>query len=178
MELATIKSTEVLKGWRLPKFLRKGLFDVQTAWQAAPANTDSVPREGTIAVYSQTSTQGKPVIVGYINLNQIAGAGEHRTFSEDANGAVKFYIWQKANGTCEIGGSDDFMVRYSNMSLAFQELQDSVNDLKQLIASWVVAPGDGGAALKAVLGSWVGDALVEDITKAKIAEIKTKAFTP
>lgn len=176
--LARIISTDIVRGWRWPKFSIKSLADVNTAWQAAPVGTDAVPRKNTVAVYSETLTQGKPVILGYINLNQLAGEGEHRTFSEDAAGNVKFYIWQKADGTCEIGGTGDFMVRYNEMAAAFQEVQDDVNNLKQLISTWVVVSGDGGGALKTILGSWAGAPLVEDITKAKIAEVKTIPFTP
>lgn len=178
MELVKTISSDIVSGWRWLKFFRKGPQDVQTAWVASPPGTDAAPIKDMVAVYGGTSAQGKPVIIGYVNVNQLAGSGDHRTFSQDSNGAVKFYIWQKADGTCEIGGADDFMVRYTKMAESFQELQDSVNDLKTIIGTWVVAPGDGGSALKAVLAAWLGTPLVKDITQSKITEIKTIGFTP
>jgi hypothetical protein len=147
--------------------------DTKTGLEAAPYGTDSNPIAGMVAVYSPTAIKGKQVIIGYINKNQLAAAGEHRTYSTDSDGELKFYIWQKADGTCEIGGNTDFMVRFSKLKEAFDELQDDVTTLKQAFSSWVVVPSDGGAALKAASATWAGTAFTKSIDPAKIAEVKT-----
>lgn len=157
---------------RILKFLRLGKSDVQTSMEAGPYGMDSNPVKDMIAVYAPTGEKGKTVIIGYLNKNQLAEVGEMRTYSTDSNGALKFYIWQKNDGTCEIGGDDDNMVRYSKLEEAFNELKTDFNNLVTVYNSHThtgvtAGPGSTGTTPAA------GQSSSADITPAKIDEIKT-----
>ncbi|KKN55741.1 hypothetical protein LCGC14_0579510 [marine sediment metagenome] len=174
MNLVKIISTEIDDlTQRVSKFLRFGLNDVQTAIQTAPYGMDSNPIKGMIAVYGATSEKGKPVIIGYINKNQLADIGEARIFSTDENGVLKTFIWLKNDGIIEIGGDVDNMVRFSELKTAFNEMQSDVNTLKTAISGWTPIPNDGGAALKVALATWFAATLVENIDDSRIDQIKT-----
>jgi hypothetical protein len=156
---------------RFVKFLRLGKYDVQNSVEAAPYGTDSNPIKGMVAVYSKTSADGKAVIIGYLNKDQLADVGEHRTYSTDSDGALQFYIWQKNDGTCEIGGDDDNMVRYSKLEEAFNELKGDFNNLVTLFNSHLHTNGNMGANTGTPTAS--GQSSNADISPAKIDEIKT-----
>lgn len=174
MNLSKVISTELgALGKRLVKVLRYGKSDVQTPTQAAPYGIDSNPVKDMIAVYCATGVKGKPVVLGYLNKDQLAGVGEIRFKSTDEDGAEQMYLWLKNDGTMEVGGDADFMVRYSALETAYNELQDDVNTLKQVFSAWAVVPSDGGAALKTAAATWYGTPLTSDISDAKIEEIKT-----
>lgn len=53
-------------------------------------------------------------------------------------------------------------------------VEKDLNDLKQVFTSWVVAPQDGGAALKSAAGTWFGNTITEtqyaDIANEKITQ--------
>jgi hypothetical protein len=174
MQLTRVISTQLDDlSRRLIKVLRFGRSDVQTPFQALPHGIDSNPVKDWLAVYSETTEKGKPVIIGYINPDQLAEVGGTRIYSTDGNGAVQFAIYLRADGTCEVGGDTDNMVRFVPVANSVNELKDSVNELKNLFTSWTPVPNDGGAALKSVVTSWASSPLVEDITGAKIDEVKT-----
>jgi len=174
MNIVKVISTELTDlSQRLVKFLRLGKSDVRTAIEVGPFGVDSNAPKDTVAAYSDTAVKGQSVIVGYVNTRQEAGVGEYRTYAVDSSGDVAFYTWIKANGTMEIGGDTDNMVRYVPVADSVNELKNSVNDLKNVFTSWTPVPNDGGAALKAAVTSWASTPLIEDITAAKINEIKT-----
>lgn len=159
---------------RVIKFLRYGANDVQTANEAPPFGIDSNPLKDWIAVYAQTDDKGSPVIIGYLNPNQLAGPGETRLFSLDPDtGDTKFYAWLRADGTMSLGGEADNLVRFSKLKEAFDELQNDMKSLKDAFNNWIVSPSDGGAALKVASATWAGTPLETTIDPAKIAEIKT-----
>ncbi len=128
MNSVKIISTEINDlAQRVAKFLRFGLKDVQTATQTAPYGMDSNPIKDMIAIYGATSDKGKPVIIGYINKNQLADIGELRIFSTDAAGALKTFIWLQNDGIMEVGGSVDNMVRFSDLETGFNQLKSDFN---------------------------------------------------
>lgn len=161
-------------GRRVVKFFRLGKT-VETALQAMPYGVDAQPIEDCIAVYSQTGIKGKSVIIGYINKNAIAGVGEHRLFSTDADGVVKFYLHLKNDGTCEIGGSADNMVRFSELETAFNQLKSDYGDLVNAFNAHMHATAAPGAPSPPTPVPNVIPALpsTADISGAKIDEIKT-----
>jgi hypothetical protein len=149
---------------RIVKFLGLGRGDVQTSYEANPYGVDANPIKDMVAVYMPTSDKGKTVIVGYINKSQIAEPGEYRTFSTDTNGVVQFYIHQKNNGTCEIGGSVDNLVRYTPLNTALSSQNTAINAEFAKIATAInsLAPG-----------AYVVAPVSVNISGAKIDEIKT-----
>lgn len=99
----------------------------ETGLEATPFGTDANPIAGMVAIFAETSSKGDQVVIGYINKSQLAGPGEHRIYSTDSNGNVKFSIWLKADGTCEIGGSSKHMTRFEELETAFNELKTAFN---------------------------------------------------
>lgn len=168
-----IISSKVSQGKRLVKFLRYGKSDTQETKEIAPFGVDSHAPKGTAGLYLETTQRGKPVVVGYINKNQVAGSGELRMYSVDSNGDVVSYIHFKSDGTIEFDGTTDNLSRHSQIAASVNEIKDDINDLKTLISGWVPVATDGGAALKTALATYIATPLVENINDAKIDEIKT-----
>lgn len=127
MDLVKVISAEVKDLKRKIKFLRSGKSDVQTAPEAMPFGYDSHPVKDWIAVYSKTSQNGKTVVIGYINKQQLAGVGETRLFSTDADGVLKTYLHLKNDGTAEFNGSDDYMVRFNALKTGFDTFVTEFN---------------------------------------------------
>jgi hypothetical protein len=157
---------------RILKFYRLGK-DVQTAHEVAPYGFDSNPIKGMTAIHMETGNNGDTVVVGYVNLNQLAGSGESRMYSTDANGVLKTSIWLKNDGIMEIGGDVDFMVRYSKLAEAFNELKDDHNKLVDAFNMHVHA-GNNIIATVSVDPKIPADQSNADIEPAKIVDIKTK----
>jgi len=149
---------------RVVKYLRYGKFDVQTSVQVAPFGIDSNPLKDMIAIYSQSMVKGETVVIGYVNKNQLAGIGETRLFSEDSDGVLATYLHLKNNGIIEIGGNTDFMVRYSALETAFNELQDKFNTF----ANAYIAGSPTVTGMPVAVSPSNAD-----ISGAKIDEIKT-----
>ena len=158
---------------RLIKSLGWGNDDVQETQTATAFGDDSHPVAKMVAIYAETTDIGNPVIIGYINKNQIADVGEKRIFSTDAEGNPVFAIHLKNDGTAEIGGNTDNLVRYEQTAASINEIKDDINNLKNLLSTWVPVPNDGGAALKAILSGYFPTPIIENISGAKIDEIKT-----
>jgi len=60
------------------------------------------------------------------------------------------------------------LIIISNLVDQINVLEQSINDLKQILASWVPVAQDGGAALKTASTAWAG----ESLTKTKISDIE------
>lgn len=156
MILSRVKSTFIEATKRIVKALVYGKDDIKTGYEVSPYGTDSNPIAGMVAVYAETSEKGSQVIVGYINKNQLAGAGEHRIYATNTDGQLAFYIWLKANGTCEIGGSAHHMTQFEALKTGFDQLRSDFN--AHVHASNGVPPTTPSTA---------------SIDSAKINEIKT-----
>lgn len=164
MNLTTVISTEIDNlTRRLVKVLRIGRSDVRTPFEAVPYGIDSNPIKDMVAVYSETAEKGKDVIVGYLNKNQLADVGESRMYATDANGNLKLYVWLKADGTMELGGTADNAVRYQKLSDATTAYQNKV----------ITELGKISAAIALLGGSYTVGDVSFDISQAKINEIKT-----
>lgn len=165
-----ISSTVNSLNQRVVKFFRFGKDDVQTALEYSPYGLDSNPIKDMIALYSPTTDNGETAIIGYLNKNQKAGPGEFRTFCTDVNGAEKFYTWLKADGTLEIGGNTDNMVRFSKLELAFNQLK---SDFNNHITAYNLHVHTGGTISGSTGITTPGAVSAADISLAKIDEIKT-----
>lgn len=148
---------------RVIKFLRFGLNDTQTATEAVPFGMDSNPVKDMIAIYSETSTMGEAVIIGYINENQLADPGETRIFSTDSSGGLKTYIWLKADGKIQLGGTADNSVRWKPLDKFSDDLKQFLNIEMAKIAIGISAGG----------GSYSPGTPNFDVDDAKIDEIQT-----
>lgn len=176
MNLTKVISSSIVAGKRMIKFLRMGKSDVREKPQVGPYGFDSCPIPDRIAVYSDTGEQGKSIVIGYINLNQLVNPGESRLYSEDENGNLKFYLWLKNNGTAEFGGTDDNLVRFIPMEQAFDEVNDKLNDMISKWNAFAAAYVPGSPTTVGLPSTLAGQNVspsTADISGAKINEIKT-----
>lgn len=157
---------------RIIKVLRFGRSDVRTPLEASPYGIDSVPVKDLIAIYSETGQDGDTVIIGYLNKNRLADIGENRLFSTDENGVLSTFIWLKNDGTMEVGGDTDFMVRFSELETGFNQLKSDLNSLISTFNTHV-HPGVTVGAASTLITVTVETPSNADISNAKIQEIKT-----
>ena len=148
--IVKIISTAIKEGRRKIQSLRLGREDGKNSYEAAPFGIDSNPNKNMKALYIETGIKGKSVIVGYINTDQLAEVGSLRLYSNNAN------IYLRENGTIELNGTSDFMVRYSALETAFNELNTKFNTHSH-----------------AANGTPTATPSTADITGAKIENIKT-----
>lgn len=174
MIVIDVIETIIKSAKRYIKFHALGSSDVKEKHEISPFGLDSNPIKGTRGVYVQTATKGQAAVIGYVNTVQKAGSGEIRTYSVDANGSEKTYVWLKADGTIEIGGDSDNMVRYSKLETAFNQLK---SDFDNLVNAYNIHVHDVPQAPSGTLPSApttsTGQTTTADISPAKIKEIKT-----
>lgn len=175
MILSKVISTELAAaGRRIIKALVRGRNDVRTGRQASPYGVDSNPVAGMVAIYSQTETTGKAVIIGYLNPSQLADVGELRTYSTDADGNLMAYTWLKSDGTIELGGNAKNLVRFQELETGFNKLRDDFNAHLDAFNSHVHPTAASGPPSIPTPGTGIPAVhSTADISDAKIDEIKT-----
>lgn len=124
-----IISSTIKAGRNLAKFRLFGPDDVREKPIAAPYGVDGNPIPKMVGIYAKTGEDGKGVLLGFIQENALADPGELRLFATDQNGVEKCFIWLKNNGTIELNGSADNLVRYSKLKQGFDELRNDFNSL-------------------------------------------------
>ena len=145
------------------RILKVQEYGVKTAKVAANYGDDSQPLKNMTAIYSPTAVNSEPVIIGYINTNQVAQEGEKRIFSQSLDGSLSFAIHLKTDGSCEIGGNVDNAVRFS-------ALEGSLNASDGLINAELVKI----QALFTGLGlTYARSQVTTNISSSKIEQIKT-----
>ena len=157
----TISSEIDSIGRRLLKLLRYGKSDVQNVYVASPYGVDSNPIKGMIAVYAESSVKGEPVVIGYINKNQLAEIGEHRIFSTDDQGNIQGFIWLKNDGQIQLNGTGDNLVRYSPLNQELQSFKDSIQTELTKIQTGIV--GAGGAYTPGILEVDISDSQIQEL---------------
>jgi hypothetical protein len=164
-------------GRRLIKSLGWGADDVQETLNVAPFGDDSCPVKDMVAIYATTSDIGNPVVIGYVNKNQIADVGEKRIFSTNADGVEQIALHLKNDGTAEFGGNTDFMVRYSELEVGFNALKSDFNSLVTSYNSHIhiTTATVSATAVPGVIAPTpsTGTPSTADISGSKIDEIKT-----
>lgn len=162
-------------GRLISKFQRMGKADIQEVITVGPFGIDSRAIKDMVAIHAQTGVSGESVVIGFINKDCIAAIGENRIFSTDENGVSSTYIHLKNDQTMEIGGNTDFMVRYSELENAFDELKNDHNDLVTAFNSHMHATAATGppSIPTPIPSSIPATPSTADITGAKIEEIKT-----
>lgn len=161
--LVKILSSALNSMVRVIKVQRYGKDDIQTCNEIMPAGFDSSPIKDMVALYAPTNEKGETNIVGYINKNQKAKPGEVRMYSTDASGSELFYTWLKDDGTCELGGDADNLVRYLKLDQGVQKMAQDINTELGKIAAGIATAG----------GAYTVVPIVPNISAAKINEIKT-----
>lgn len=150
-----------------------GKNNVETSQYLTPFGVEGVPQKDTIAIVAETQNREDPVIIGYISQSASAliGPGEVEIYSEDSDGIRKAKISMRNNGTCEILGTGDFMVRYSKLEEAYNELKESHNKLVDAFNQHV-HPTNGSIPTP-IPGLIPATESEGDITGAKIDRVNT-----
>lgn len=167
-------ATKLEDAYRHIKVQVMGKNDIQTPAEALPYGIDSNPVKDLVAVYAASSVKGEPVILGYLQKNRLAEVGALRLYATDDAGAEQNYIYLRADGTIEFGGSADNMVRYSELERAFNELKEDYNNFLTAFNAHVhPTPAGPSSPPTPVPGAIPASPSAADITPAKIDEIKT-----
>ena len=91
--------------------------------------------------------------------------------SLDASG---YTVHMSNGGKVELNGNVfGGLVKVMELVGKLNNLEYDLNTLKQIFIAWVIAPGDGGAALKALAASWAADPL----TASTDTELKNENVT-
>lgn len=162
INIVTILSTAIRNGIRNIKYRRLGKSDIQTSFESMPFGFDSNPIKDVKAIYASTGVNGDTVILGYINTKQLTQIGENRLYSTNENGEVQIDLILKNNGTIELGGSVNSLVRYQSLDLALQSFKTEIQAELVKIATGI---SQGG-------GSYTPGTLNIDISDAEIDELK------
>lgn len=169
-------ASKVQDAYRHIKVQVMGKNDVQTPVEASPYGMDSNPVKDLAAIYAPSTVSGEPVIIGYLLKDRLAEVGELRLYATNASGALQNYIWLKADGTIEVGGEDDNLVRYSELETAFNDLKGTVNDLLGKWNNFCLDYVPGSPAMTGLPATLAASTIPDntaDISGAKIEEIKT-----
>lgn len=161
--LSYLLNSKLAKGLRELKVQMPG-GDVQVVSEVSPAGIDSAAHPDAVAVVADTLDKSSPVALGYLNEGQMAAPGEVRIYATDAAGNVLFYTWCKADGTFEMGGTEDNAVRFKPLEQA----------LKNMVSAGINAELTKIQAALGTVGIVYARVPVSiDVSAAKINEIKT-----
>ena len=178
MKLARTISTFFEDGFRAIK-TKYGKSNVETSKSSNPFGFDANPPKGLIAVLAETMSNEDPIVIGYLNASALdsLGIGDSIVYSTDSNGANKATITLRNDGTIEMLGTGDFMVRFSELETAYNQLKDDHDGLVSAFNQHVHPTAAVGSpspptAIPSVIPATPSTG---DISGAKIEEIKTSS---
>ena len=120
------------------KIIRFGNNDILTANPVNNANVDSTPIDTGVAIFAETSNNSEPIILGYINENNTADKGEITIYSQNSSGARMIELKIKNNGTIELGGNVDNIMKYGIFNSIIQTFINQINT--QLVTACALIP--------------------------------------
>jgi hypothetical protein len=177
IKVGAIISSEIASAKRKVKMQVMGKDDVQDVPQIAPHGIDSSPIKDARGLCVTTALNSQGVFIGVVNGNQEAKDGEIRIFSTDSDGQLQTFIHLHDDGTIDVGGTSDNMVRYSELETAFNQLKEDFNNLVTSYNSHthITTATVGPTAVPGVIAPTIstGTPSTADITPAKIDEINT-----
>lgn len=139
ISVSKISNTFKEGAYRILKVLQ---FGVKTADECSPFGYDGNPPEDMDAIFAETSANGEPIIIGYIQSQRLANVGESRLYALKQNGDLSTYIWLRENNTIEFGGNDENLVKYSKLKKELNLLEKNLNiELNKISAAIATAGG-------------------------------------
>lgn len=153
---ATVDSTSTEDGMRM---IKVDQFGAKEPYECAPFGFDSNPVKDMIAVYADTSETGEPIIIGYINENQLADVGELRLYNSN-----KSYIWLKNDDTIELNGDSRTIVAFIDLKT---ELENTINKLNVELTKIQTA-------ITALGGAYAQVNVEVNIDNSEVKDIKVK----
>lgn len=107
------------------------------------------------------------------NIEPDTARGERKIYSVSEDGAtIKAIVKFKNDGVLELNAATDSAVKFADLKTAYDELNGKYNKLVVALNTWVVVPGDGGAALKTLLTAAAPLNSTGNIDPAESADIK------
>ena len=116
---AIVDSTTTEDGMRM---IKVDQFGAKEPYECSPYGFDSNPVKDMTAIYADTSENGEPIIIGYVNENQLADVGELRLYNSN-----KGYIWLKKDDTIELNGNSRTIVAFINLKTELENTIVKVN---------------------------------------------------
>jgi len=122
-----------------------------------------------------TPTKGSKVVVG-------SNGGDFRDLFVIKVDDPQMILYKHKDITIEIdgesgnitinGGDNKGLVKVEDLVNRLNTIEDDINDLKTIFSTWVVAPQDGGGALKSAAAQWYASQLqqtqLSDIENEKV----------
>ena len=162
IRIGTYNGGIIEKGRRLIKSFVRSQRDVQTSYQVAPWGDDSQPVKNARVCHADTMAEDT-LVLGVINTDQKAAEGERRIFATDADGNTVVDIWLRNDGTIEMAGSGDNLVKYIPLNQALTTYNSAINAELMKIQTAILSLG----------GAYAYQALTIDVTGAKADNLKT-----
>lgn len=160
ISISKVVSTTLEKGYRIIKVLQ---FGPKTADQCSSFGDDSNPLKDMTAIFCETAEKGEPVIIGYVQKDQLSAIGEKRIFSLKENGDLSCFVWLKNNEEIHINGDSDNFVKFTPLE---QKLLQMVQDLNTELTKIQ-------AGITGVGGVYAPQPISLDISSSKTEKIKT-----
>ncbi|NRA92568.1 MAG: hypothetical protein HRU26_07765 [Psychroserpens sp.] len=177
ISIGKVTSTTVSNMVRTVKAIVLGK-NPRTALYAGPFGEDSVPPQNTRAIVVQGVSSDSKVVIAYINRNQLdsLAEGEKRIYSVKDDGSLSTDIILRSDGTMEIGGNTDFLVRYSKLKEEYDKTKDALDSIINILSGSPINEAGNGSpsSLQAALKTALTGKSTGDISSSKIEEIKTK----
>lgn len=174
LNIVKIISSSISKlNYRVFKYLRFGNKDIQTAVEINPFGIDSKPPNNYYAIVCTTSTLGKNVLLGVYSPNKekTLDAGATRIFSTNNTGKTEQVdIHLKNDGVIEIGGTDNYLVKFNELKDAFDSFKQDFNRFVDKYNTHTHTAPSGATGPPLILGFKTG----ANIDPAKNEQIKTR----
>lgn len=146
--------------------------DVRTIELFTQAGEDTNPGNGCRVNIIPVSSSYQLAVGISDDLVSECEPGEKEIYSTDSPVSTKLArIKLNKNSEIILNEGTDTAVRFSELKKVIDELQGDISDLKNAFTTWVVAPNDGGAALKASAGAWAGTPLAENIDNSEVQDV-------
>lgn len=174
--LAKIKNVAITKGYRVVRS-KWGNNVVENSKLVTPYGMDVNPVQDTIVVTAKTQSNEDGIAIGFLNKKTFEDLvlGEIGFFSENSDKEIQANIIFRNEGTLEINGNDDYMVRFSKLEESFNELQDKYNKLVDAFNSHVhPTAASGPPSTPTPIPDFIpASNSTTDIAECKIENIKT-----
>ena len=126
----------------------------------------SFPRVGSFVVVGFVAEGSAGIVLLTDDVESVEVVISDKTtravFDEDG---VRIYVGEEtsaeltADGVVLNGGKLGGSVKVEKLTTRLNTIEKDINALKKVFTSWIVAPQDGGAALKTAAGTWAGQSL-------------------
>jgi hypothetical protein len=105
---------------------------------------------------------GSKVLCLIINNDQSDAYVIAATDIEEISGQIgeMTFVWN-ADGFVFNGGENGELIKINDLVSKINTIEQDINALKQVLTTWVVAPMDGGLALKTAAAAWMAQTIIQ-----------------